>query len=49
MEDLNINRTGIVILQWLRNEDPQLGEELYFQIRNKETQFDNFFVNVSSV
>ena len=44
MEDLNINRTGIVILQWLRNEDPQLGEELYFQIRNKETQFDNFFV-----
>lgn len=44
MEDFEISRQGIVIIQWLKEGDPQLGELLYNQIRHKEGERDNYFV-----
>lgn len=42
MEDFEITKQGIVIIQWLRDTDPQLGDELYNSIKGKEK--DNYFV-----
>lgn len=44
MEDFNITKEGIVIIQWLKDTDPQLGEELYNTIKVKERERDNYFV-----
>lgn len=47
MKDFEITKQGIVIIQWLRNTDPQLGDELYNFIKVKES--DNYFVKLYKV
>ncbi len=49
MEDFEITREGIVIIQWLKDTDPQLGEELYNMIRCKEGERANYFVEYHKV
>lgn len=49
MEDFEITKEGIVIIQWLNNLDPRLGEELYTNIKNKESERDNYFVEFHNV
>lgn len=49
MNDVEIARTGIIIIEWLRPCDPKLGQELYNDIRDKETYFENYFVELYSV
>lgn len=49
MEDFEITKEGIVIIQWLNNSDPQLGEDLYTKIKNKEGERDNYFVEFYKV
>ena len=49
MEDVEINRTGIVIIEWLRPGDPKLGKELYNNIIYKEEEYENYFVKLYSV
>ena len=34
MEDFEITKEGIVIIQWLNNLDPRFGEDLYTNIKN---------------
>lgn len=43
MKDVEIERTGIVIIEWLRPEDPKLGQELYNDIKYKETEDGSYF------
>lgn len=45
MNEFEITQEGIVIIQWLRNGDPQLGEELYNMIKHKERERANYFVS----
>lgn len=40
-----IEKTGIVIIQWLEAKDYPLGEELYTKIKTKETLDGKYFVN----
>ena len=49
MEDVEIKRTGIVIIEWLRPDDPKLGEELYNNILYKEREYENYFVKLYTV
>ena len=49
MDDFEITRQGIVIIQWLKYDDPQLGEELYNKIRHKEQERENYFVTFYKV
>lgn len=49
MKDVEIERTGIVIIEWLRPEDPKLGQELYNDIKYKETEDGSYFVTLYSV
>lgn len=49
MRDFDITKEGIVIIQWLRDCDPQLGEELYNTIKHKETERENYFVEYHKV
>ena len=49
MEAIEITKQGIVIIQWLRGPDPQLGEALYTTIRNKEAERENYFVEYDKV
>lgn len=49
MKNFEITKEGIVIIQWLRSGDPQLGEDLYNRIRRKETERDNYFVEYHKV
>ena len=44
MKDFEITKEGIVIIQWLRDTDPQLGEDLYNTLKVKESERDNYFV-----
>ena len=44
MKDFEITKEGIVVIQWLKGGDPQLGEELYNMIRHKEGERPNYFV-----
>lgn len=44
MKDFEITKEGIVIIQWLRDTDPQLGEDLYNALKVKESERDNYFV-----
>lgn len=48
MEDMEITKTGIVIIEWLRPGDPKLGQELYNEIKHKETERDDYFVDIYS-
>ena len=36
MRNFEITKEGIVIIQWLNRNDPQLGEELYSSIEHKQ-------------
>lgn len=49
MKNFEIIKEGIVIIQWLRDGDPQLGEELYNQIKHKVEERDNYFVDYYKV
>ena len=49
MKDFEITKEGIVIIQWLKNEDPQLGVDLYNQLKHKETERANYFVEYYQV
>lgn len=49
MMDFEITRQGIVIIQWLKVDDPQIGEVLYNTIKNKETERENYFVEYNKV
>ena len=44
MKEFEITSKGIVIIQWLMNGDPQLGEDLYNQLKHKEMERPNYFV-----
>ena len=44
MKDFEVTKEGIVIIQWLRDTDPQLGEDLYNTLKVKESERDNYFV-----
>lgn len=44
MDDFEITKQGIVIIQWLNYGDRQLGEELFHNISNKENERENYFV-----
>ena len=44
MEDFEITKEGIVIIQWLRDADPQLGEDLYNTLKVKVSEKKNYFV-----
>ena len=41
MDDFEITKQGIVIIQWLNYGDRQLGEELFHNISNKENEREN--------
>ena len=49
MNDFEITKQGIVIIQWLRDGDPQLGEILYNTIKPKESERENYFVEYYNV
>lgn len=49
MRNFEITSEGIVIIQWLRNKDPQLGEELYNSVKHKEGEKENYFVEYYKV
>lgn len=49
MNDFEITKEGIVIIQWLRPGDPQLGEQLYSFISHKETEREHYFVKFFKV
>lgn len=49
MKDVEIKRTGIIIIEWLRPCDPKLGHELYNDIRYKESDDGTYFVRLYSV
>ena len=49
MNDFEITKQGIVIIQWLMKGDPQLGEMLYNAIRHKEDERENYFVEYNKV
>ena len=49
MENIEITKIGIVIIEWLRPKDPKLGRELYDEIKHKEVERDNYFVKIYSV
>ncbi len=44
MKDFEVTKEGIVIIEWLRDTDPQLGEDLYNTLKVKESERDNYFV-----
>lgn len=49
MKDFEITKEGIVVIQWLRTTDPQLGLDLYQKINKKEAEKENFFVKYYQV
>lgn len=49
MKNFEITKEGIVIIQWLKLGDPQLGEVLYSQLKHKEIERDNYFVEYYKV
>lgn len=49
MKNFEITKEGIVIIQWLRDGDSQLGEELYDKIKHKEKERANYFVDYYKV
>lgn len=49
MKDIEIKKTGIVIIQWLRNSEQELGQELYNQLKHKENDREDFFVYLYKV
>lgn len=49
MKNFEITKEGIVIVQWLRVNDPQLGEDLYNMIRHKEGERANYYVSYHKV
>lgn len=49
MKDFEIIKEGIVIIQWLNPGDPQLGEDLFLQLKHKETERPNYFVDYYKV
>ncbi len=49
MKNIEIIKEGIVIIQWLKNGDPQLGEDLYNQLKHKEAKRQNYFVEYYKV
>ena len=49
MEDFEITKEGIVIIQWLRDTDPQLGEDLYSTLKVKESEREDYFVRYYKV
>lgn len=49
MKDFEITKEGIVIIQWLKNGDPQLGVDLYNQLKHKEAERANYFVEYYQV
>lgn len=49
MKNFEIIREGIVIIQWLNSGDPQLGEDLYNQLKHKEIERPNYFVEYYKV
>lgn len=49
MNDFEITEQGIVIIQWLKKGDSQLGEMLYAAIRHKEEERENYFVEYNKV
>lgn len=49
MNDFEITKQGIVIIQWLKSDDPQLGEALYNTIKHKEVELENYFVEYYKV
>ena len=44
MKNFDITKEGIVVIQWLRDTDPQLGEDLYNTLKVKESERNNYFV-----
>lgn len=46
---MEITKTGIVIIEWLRSGDPKLGRELYDEIEHKEAERDSYFIKIYSV
>lgn len=44
MKNFDITKEGIVVIQWLRDTDPQLGEDLYNTLNVKESERNNYFV-----
>lgn len=49
MKNFEITRAGVVIIQWLMYADPQLGEDLYNQLKHKEAERQNYFVDYYKV
>lgn len=49
MEDVEITKVGIVIIEWLRLKDAKLGRELYNEVKHKEDERDDYFVKLYSV
>lgn len=49
MNNFEITKQGIVIIQWLKGGDPQLGEALYNTIKYKEVELENYFVEYYKV
>lgn len=46
MKDFEISKEGIVVIQWLRPTDPQLGVDLFQKINKKEMERENYFVMI---
>lgn len=49
MEDIEIKKAGIVIVEWLRPEDENLGRILFDDVVKKESEKGNYFVKFYSV
>lgn len=49
MENFEISKEGIVIIQWLRPTDQQLGVELFQKVSKKEGEKENYFVKFYQV
>lgn len=49
MTNIEIKKTGIIIIEWLKPKDPSLGKELYAEIKSKEIDYPNYFVEFYSV
>lgn len=49
MENFEVSKQGIVVIQWLKPSDPQLGLELFQKINKKESEKENYFVRFYQV
>ena len=49
MDNFEITKEGIVVIQWLNSTDQQLGEELYNSLKHKEAERENYFVRYYKV